>query len=524
MNVGSRLLALSAARTLSIDLFDLLICLYFAMPANWKTCDIGTAGTIAEAEDINIAKIDTRLHSMFQALGVHRRTMARMGQLDVTTVMALHTLVDDRKGLRKFLKTGFDMDGETDVDHMIEAGKVVSAWEQSAKRVEVENTRDAVRLADNLPPQITGEDVLMLKKRFEHDHNKKKPISKSLVPSKPYLELKLGHAESLWQAEKLTEVTSLAQQERHALSNHPTRKEWTLDDGDTISFKVPTKPFGIPMPKDSEELRARLKLIGTTFQFLKLKFPQKGVLSTCTKAVFDEYIDWLFGEEIWGFTTKGPDGRPAACPHQGIVESFELACREKVAEHMSEGVDIAAAFELVMEDRDLRNIAFYCYFTTEVTSAKCKALSAPAFRDLYGAASSSSTVPPKRASTETSHDGLSARQRKRAKVSEKKRAAEAAATKPPPPAGGAGRKPKGGGRKPPPALMNGGVGDQQVKGGGKGKLKQTTTEACSLGAGKPICFAWSNGQACKNNPCTMAHCCQICEATDHRRAQCPQNR
>ena len=121
----------------------------------------------------------------------------------------------------------------------------------------------------------------------------------------------------------VSEVTSLAQQERHVLSNHSTKKEWTLDDGDTISFKVPTKPFGIPMPKDSEELRARLKLIGTTFQFLKLKFPQKGVLSTCTKAVFDEHIDWLFGEEVWGFTTKGPDGRPAACPHQGAKARCE---------------------------------------------------------------------------------------------------------------------------------------------------------------------------------------------------------
>ena len=46
-------------------------------------------------------------------------------------------------------------------------GKVISAWEQSAKRIEVEYRKDAERLASNLPPQINGEEILMLKKKFE---------------------------------------------------------------------------------------------------------------------------------------------------------------------------------------------------------------------------------------------------------------------------------------------------------------------------------------------------------------------
>ena len=123
--------------------------------------------------------------------------------------------------------------------------------------------------------------------------------------------------DSLWQPERLTEVTSLAQANRHALSNQNT-KSFSIDEV-VCGFKMVTKPFGVPMPKGSEDLRARLKLIRNTYLMLRLKNPSKGVLATCTKQVWDDYIDWLFGPEIWGFTSTGEDGKPQACPPSSRV-------------------------------------------------------------------------------------------------------------------------------------------------------------------------------------------------------------
>ena len=113
--------------------------------ATWMS---NQAGTVAE----NIGKIDARLHSMMQSLNFHERTMARLGELGVVTVQGLHTLVDDRKQLRDFLKSAVGIDPTQGFEHTIEARKVVSAWEQSSKRVEVENKRDAERIASNLLP------------------------------------------------------------------------------------------------------------------------------------------------------------------------------------------------------------------------------------------------------------------------------------------------------------------------------------------------------------------------------------
>ena len=138
-----------------------------------------------------------------------------------------------------------------------------------------------------------------------------------------------------------------------------------MDDGDTVSFNIATKPFGIPNPEGSEALRARLELMANCFLFLKLKFPQKGVLASCDRSMWDDYIRFLFGDDVWAFSIKDGNRRPVSCPHQGIVEDYDLAIREKVAVLMSEGMDIAAAFDSAMGDKDLKNIAFLCPFTIQ---------------------------------------------------------------------------------------------------------------------------------------------------------------
>ena len=475
-------------------------------------------GTPAE----NIAKLDTRFHAMLQALGCHENTMARLGELGVDTVQALETLVDDRKGLREFLKDGLGLDPQKEpkIKHTIEAGKVTSAWEQCRKRVEVENTREAERIAQNLPPQLGVDDVPMLKKRFEKDFNKGRVITKAQCPSKPYLELKVGHAEVLWEAEKLTEVTSLAQAERHALSNANT-KTFGIDEH-TCSFKVVTKPFGVPMPDSSESLRARLRLMRNAYMFLKMKFPTKGVLATCTLAVWDSYIEWLFGDEVWNFVVKGEDGKPLACPHQGMVMSFDQACRARVATLMSEGTDIESAFDKVMSDAQLRNTALLAYFSTEVGTSKCRALSAPALQDFHGPASAQSASKRREGDRSGSEVQLSKRQRKAMAKAERDAAAQKKARALLGNAGGQqiGKKKA----KKLLALQNGGVGDgglnlvqafANFKGMGKGRLE--TAE------GRRICFAYNNGQQCKSTPCPFAHVCQNCDG-DHPKTSpnCPK--
>ena len=104
--------------------------------------------------------------------------------MGVTNIKYLHPLVDDRKQLRDFLKNACGVDPVNGgYKHTVEGGKVVSAWEQSGKRVEIENKRDAERLVSNFPLQLTGEEVLLLEKQYEFAFNKKRTITVAQCPS-----------------------------------------------------------------------------------------------------------------------------------------------------------------------------------------------------------------------------------------------------------------------------------------------------------------------------------------------------
>ena len=46
---------------------------------------------------------------------------------------------------------------------------------------------DAERIAANMPPQLTTDDIILLKKKFELTYNKKRDITKAQAPSKAYL-------------------------------------------------------------------------------------------------------------------------------------------------------------------------------------------------------------------------------------------------------------------------------------------------------------------------------------------------
>ena len=88
----------------------------------------------------------------------------------------------------------------------------------------------------------------------------------------------------------------------------------------------------------------------------------------------------------------------------------------------------------------------------------------------------------------------------------------AAQPPPPNPYGKRVKKQKGAGKGTPKAIMDAPPGGKATGKGGKSKSAE----------GKPICFAFNNGQPCKFTPCNFAHICQTCEG-DHPKGDptCP---
>ena len=200
---------------------------------------------------------------------------------------------------------------------------------------------------------------------------------------------------------------------------------------------------------------------------------------------------------------NGENGQPSSCPHIGIVCAYEFAMREKIHAKLSEGIYIDVAFENVMADVNLRNTAFLSLFTTEHTSARCRALTAPAFREIHGHGGSSGS---RREDTQLA-TGIKVKLSKGQKRAVAKAKAAALLKALGHTGGREGRVPDKGLAAPPPprlAITNGEERPKKrAKGEGKGKTKNEAT-------GKGICFAFNNGTKCKFDPCPFDHVCQTC--------------
>ena len=100
-----------------------------------------------------------------------------------------------------------------------------------------------------------------------------------------------------------------------------------LHDGDAVSFKIMTA-FWRP---DAQQLGVSASSVGVDGQHAPLPEAQVPAGGRFVRGPCGTSTSGSCSGTVWGFTTKGPDGRPSACPHQGIVEAYDLAIRENFA-------------------------------------------------------------------------------------------------------------------------------------------------------------------------------------------------
>ena len=105
----------------------------------------------------------------------------------------------------------------------------------------------------------------------------------------------------------------MAQEEAWNKSPAGQRKGIDFDEVSN-SFRQKKNDFGVHMPKNSEALRARLKLLGMCFEFARMKYSSRRSIQSTSLDMWTRYTDYLFGKECWALATKDEEGRPIATP------------------------------------------------------------------------------------------------------------------------------------------------------------------------------------------------------------------
>ncbi len=119
------------------------------------------------------------------------------------------------------------------------------------------------------------------------------------------------------------------------------------------------------MPETPEELRARLKVLGHAWCLLSLRFPAREVLRKVVPQCWNDYVDFLLGEEIFGCFARDHMQRVVSAPDLSTLLSYEFQVRKEMAAAMNRGFPLPKALKEAMENRVVKER----YFTTPLALA-----------------------------------------------------------------------------------------------------------------------------------------------------------
>ena len=399
---------------------------------------------------IALGKAGADIIFLMDKKGVEEDDQAKLYHIGVVSVELFSVFARDQADLEKILDTNFGLD-PSNLMSRVRASKVVVAWLAAKARCTKQAELDGECEARKVPKDIGISDITAMRKAFERAWW---VLEDGLVPSKTYLEKKLDEIEKDdLKAETLTEVLTVPEDDPDTL-----KTIWTANN-ELKAVKVGTK---VALPKDPEDLRKRVTVLGTAWMFVGFQQTHKTYLKGLTPQCFTEYLTYLLGEHVLGLGAKDSAGNLMAYPPWSLVLSYEHALRTKAISLVKKGAALKDALKSACEDPLTKERNF--------TTPLC--LESSRKRSADPSASSSSYQPP-------------------AKVANKGR-------------------PKGSGK---------GSG----KGAGKSTSK---TPGCASRTPEPdskaICFKYNNEQFKCNakGKCRFAHVCGVCFKKNTPMYQC----
>ena len=153
-------------------------------------------------------------------------------------------------------------------------------------------------------------------------------------------------------ATKLSKVVSRDEVEEDDLGDMYVKPDGTMVIRKLTKAEVKT-------PANPEELRHRLKLEGTSWEFARLKLPHEPQLKELEAAVWRDHLDYALGEKVYGARCNSETGEDTHRPSRILVLECEFQFRKQAADLVNIGnISIKAALEAARKDREVHQECF----------------------------------------------------------------------------------------------------------------------------------------------------------------------
>ena len=369
---------------------------------------------------------------------------AKLYHIGITTLARFAAMASGVPDLRDFLRDSLALDTAAGLPARLAVTKFIVAFTTAStrveKRLEVEAEREARRITRHVPTTVMS----AMRSAYEAQFGR---LDDRDVPGKGLIEKLLEGVET--GEIQSTMLSAVANLEEDAVETMVP--VW----GTTGNLQVQKSSNRVKLPETPEQLRYRLTLLGTAWQFIATKNTNQEFLKDLFPSLWQDYLHYLLGPHVYGLTAKGAQGQVVATPPWALILQYDQEIRRLAMKRVREGASsLMDALPYAWRDSVCkeRNFATPLALSTSVGRQD-----PPGERHEQG-------------------DKRDSR-------------------------GDKSPKGKSGGKK----------GD---KGTGKGKKNKPQCASASP-SGAKICFRFNTGKCKSGKKCTFEHICGVCFSTSH---------
>ena len=304
------------------------------------------AGPLSEAE--KIGKLNPELQSLLDARRVAPAIQAGLFDAGVDNLGMLAAIAISRTELQTFAKDVLAVDPATNAADMVKFATLFLAWQSASNRIKVQDELNSELAAQKQPKSIPPLELASLKQQFERLYYK---LKEAETPAR-------ASFEDLCEQLDAGELRPMGLRHFGSKSDDEEMESGTLQLGKSGQVKIRRSKIETPPPASLEELRNKLVLMGNHFIFAKLRYANKASLATLSPFTFLDYIGYIMGKQVAHMETQSIDGVAMHRPSVKLLVNYDHQMRKEIIDHMNEGQEMAAEFQLVVKNADLRERHF----------------------------------------------------------------------------------------------------------------------------------------------------------------------
>ena len=304
---------------------------------------------LTPAQAADLAKLSSDLLFILQEADVSLPNQARLGHLEVISVLLFAGLDETRVRVREALAADLPLDVEGNAANRLEMAKLLVAWEAAKLQAEATQRNRAEARLGTQQRLVQPSEHQAMRAAVERVLG---TLRDKEVPAKQVIAAKLEMLESNTPtAVLLTEVASVEDAEVESFE--------AKIDPVTNTLKIKSGKHSVAAPSTPEDLRLRHRRIGLAWDMLATKHSNRVWLSANMTDCMRRFSDFILGTQVAGLVAG------SRVPSWSLVLAFELESRKAVCKWLRDGKvnTLADGYEKAISDVELLNRYFVIPFS-----------------------------------------------------------------------------------------------------------------------------------------------------------------